>query len=443
VSTQAVTPDFIPAEQPDFIPVQGLSPSTRAAIRNIPAFPEAPKGNAAVRFLKGAGKTYVGATLNAGPATSQDMLPAMSPAEEADFRAKNRTNADYFKNAWNALTGKAPNQNPSLSNIPINAFNEVIKQPIESAVEGIQNDPAEGSGSALMNLLLLRAGYKQMRGARAAEFGAPNPAEIVQPLTRNPQPQVKGLLPAAPIELGPSSAGPQSQEGLLPAASRLVRDAEGNVTRQYLTRPLASGEAPPQPSTPYDLRTALKIMRDRAQLETPQGTGEAEAQGVMDRMAEYAMTPWDVGGTVKATKIPAQVKARFDAARAAAEGEANAVPNDAPQFAYRTRNAGETGIMPRGKPQASLDPSRVSDYMEGRATAENHPQELVKVDLSKLDPSEYEVMPNGYVKFKSAVPEAFISKVVKPKAMMTEGSDLIRALQQMAAKRMSAKAGDD
>ena len=52
--------------------------------------------------------------------------------------------------------------------------------------------------------------------------------------------------------------------------------------------------------------------------------------------------------------------------------------------------------------------------MEGRGAAENSPQELVRIDLSKLDPSEYTVHPNGYVTFKSAVPESFISKVLSP-----------------------------
>lgn len=123
------------------------------------------------------------------------------------------------------------------------------------------------------------------------------------------------------------------------------------------------------------------------------------------------------GATPQATGAAATAKARFEAARAAAESAANAIPSDAPTVAYRVRDVGETGIMPRGHAQATTDLPQAQSYVEGRGSAQNAPQEVVKVDLSKLKPSEYTLKtgPGGktWVQFKKAVPESYISKLAK------------------------------
>lgn len=406
--TQAVTPDFIPDTQqsaPDFIPDA-----------SAPQQPES-QGSAAMRFLKAAAGRYFGATLNAGPTTSTPATygtPEWQRAEQELYQRYQQGKpqpglTDFLKAS-------------SLSNVPENALNEVKSlNPID--MQKFQSgDTAGGLGSSLMNLLLIRSGFKQMRGAEVPEFGSPaQGAEMVQPLTGYTKsvPRQQLALPSAPIELGPSSTIPQTIEGVLPAARKVYES--GKV--QYLTRPLRPGEAPDVAKNTNTLAQDYFIQKMRDAMERQTVSGSAEQDAALQRMQEYAKSPVD----------PMQ-------------GSASG-PVESPQFAYRMRDAGETGIMPNPKKtaQASLDPAKVQSYEPGRATAQNHPQEMVRIDLSKLSPNEYEVQPNGYVKFKGAVPESYIEKMgskaiseAAPKQVLS-GMDLINALRTMAAAKAAGK----
>lgn len=94
-----------------------------------------------------------------------------------------------------------------------------------------------------------------------------------------------------------------------------------------------------------------------------------------------------------------------------------------PQYIYRVRNLGETGLSPRASSHAeattSLDQARA--MLAGRESVEGVPQELVKIDTTKLDPKQYEFRAFGndkrgpdWIKFKSDVPEDAISPVDAP-----------------------------
>lgn len=86
-----------------------------------------------------------------------------------------------------------------------------------------------------------------------------------------------------------------------------------------------------------------------------------------------------------------------------------------PGVAYRVRDAGNTGIMPVGTPhaQATLDPQQAFSYAAGRGSIQNAPQEIVKVDLTKLRQGiDYTPVNGGkWIKFNTAVPESYIEKV--------------------------------
>lgn len=389
MSTQAVVPDFIPADNsPDFIPA---GPSA--------APPQAPdQGNPFVRFIKGAASRYLGATLNAGPTSGTPAMygtPEWQQAEQAMYQRYKSGQpqpglSDFLKAS-------------SLSNVPANLLNEAKNfNPIDTQKID-SGDVAGGLGSTAMNLILLR---QALKGNSLPVIGRPaQTAEIVQPLT--------GGTKVQPNQTVPSQATPSN--ATLPNATYLQPEMRA------LLRPKV---APPSGEISKDVNTNVQdyfIQKMRAQMERQTVTGSAEQDAAIQRMNEYAKSPFD---------------------RATASG-----PVESPQFAYRTRDAGETGIMPlSGKHQASIDPSTVQSYMEGRGAAQNHPQELVRIDLSKLDPSEYTVAPNGYVKFNSAVPESYIEKMgskaindIQPR-VPTSDADMQNLLMQ-SLQMVKARAG--
>lgn len=89
-----------------------------------------------------------------------------------------------------------------------------------------------------------------------------------------------------------------------------------------------------------------------------------------------------------------------------------------PQYVYRVRDVGEKGLPFTGShAQATASPFEARGYVEGREAFGNKPQEVVRIDLSKVDPSMFETKkgPNGYdwYKFKSALPEDVFSPLVQ------------------------------
>jgi len=396
--SQTVTPDTLPANfgqwdsSPDTLPenFNGFD-----SPKSAPAQPET-QSSAVMRFLKAAGSKYLGATLNAGPTTSTPGMygtPEWQQAEQAMYdRYKSGQKQpgllDYLKSA-------------SLANVPDNALKEVKNlNPIDMQ-KFDSGDVAGGLGSTAMNLLMLRQAWKGLKGSPTPEFNAPNTSEIVQPLSgySKATPQ-----PPSPATSAPAQAPPSNS--ILPNATYL----------QPEMRALTSAKTRLPDEINKNTNTLAQeyfIQKMREQMNRQTVTGSAEQDAVMQRMADYAKTPVD--------KM---------------QGKASG-PVSSPQYAYRTRDAGETGIMPNaGKTaQASLDPAKVQSYMPGRAQAQNAAQELVRVDLSRLDPSEYEIQPNGYVKFKGAVPESFIEKV-NPDAprVPTSDADLMNLLMQSIQK---------
>lgn len=462
-----------------------------------------------MRFIKGAASKYLGATLNAGPTSSTPAMygtPEWKQAEQAMYQRYKSGQAqpglyDYLKAS-------------SLSNVPENVLNEAKNfNPIDTQ-KFDSGDVGGGLGSTAMNLLLLRQAFK---GNNLPVMGRPaQAAERVQPLTGYTKVQPQSATTQAPSQATPSNATLPNATYLQPEMRALLRPKE----------------TPPSPEINKNTNTLAQeyfIQKMREQMNRQTVTGSAEQDAAIQRMNEYAKSPFDRAtasgpvespgtpvnayrygkplgdvsfysknadyaqeyATVKGgkpsdvTQQPIQLKnpkvvnasdkqmsdpsfesGHIKAAQAAGNDgvifrngpdEFYAVfnkPQSSPQFAYRTRDAGETGIMPNSKKtaQASLDPTKVQSYQPGRASAQNHPQEMVRIDLSKLDPSEYEIAPNGYVNFKSAVPESFIEKMgskaideTQPR-VPTSDADLqdllMKSIQRVKAKAKSAKAGD-
>jgi hypothetical protein len=82
------------------------------------------------------------------------------------------------------------------------------------------------------------------------------------------------------------------------------------------------------------------------------------------------------------------------------------------QYAYRARNVGESGIPSAGHSQASLSEADVRRIAPSRTEA---PQEVVRVDLGRLAPEDFEVQagPQGspWVRFARELPEDMVERV--------------------------------
>lgn len=87
-----------------------------------------------------------------------------------------------------------------------------------------------------------------------------------------------------------------------------------------------------------------------------------------------------------------------------------------PKYAYRVRDVGEEGVPVRnGHAQASMSEEEAQGYVEGRQNMRGGvPQEVVKIDLNKLDPADYSIKegPSGnpWVKFNKDLPESAIGE---------------------------------
>jgi hypothetical protein len=88
-------------------------------------------------------------------------------------------------------------------------------------------------------------------------------------------------------------------------------------------------------------------------------------------------------------------------------------PDSSPRFAFRARDTGEKGIPAVSHAQASLSEADVRRVAPSRTES---PQEVVRIDLSKLDPADYEIIPRGegeapWVRFKREMPEDVVERI--------------------------------
>lgn len=432
MSTQAVVPDFIPADNsPDFIPLAS-TPAQKAE-----------QSGAVMRFIKSAaGRLYAG-TAGAGPQQSGTMTQDFSQQEA-------QAKAGTLPSMWQVLKNSASDSSPSNIDIadPLSSLNPIDVQKFQSG------DTAGGLGSSLANLLMLRQGFKTRS---LPEMGSPSAyAERVQPLTgytkAQPKPNVilhdvpnYTVTPAQGVpqnlleQLTRKASGSTGLQGEFPVvpAGDTVQPAQASLPSRPTPNMVIYDDAGMSNSAPAQAKPINKnvnsnvqeyfIQKMRDQMNRQTVTGSAEQDAALQRMNEYAKTP-------------------VDKMQGTASG-----PVESPQYAYRVRDAGDTGIIPKGHAQATTDLSQAQSYLPGRGSAQNAPQELVKVDLSKLDPSEYQIVPGPggkqWVRFKSAVPESFIEKVGQDEPRVpTSDADmmdlLMKSVQRAKVKTKSAKAGD-
>lgn len=393
--SQQIAPDTLPANFGQW----DSSPDTLPA--NFSGF-DAPKATSApaesqsssvMRFLKAAGSRLYAGTAGAGPQQSGTITN--------DFSAQlAQAKAGTLPSAWQTLKNSA--SDASLSNIDIGKTLSSVN-PIGDLTT------AEGLGSTAANLLMLKKAFQQARTGNVAEFNAPNTSEMVQPISSYSKAGPQKLLPAAPIELGPSSITPQTQEGLLPAARKVFDD--GRV--QYLTRPLRPGESPDVYKNTNTNVQEYFIQKMRAAMERPTVSGDAEQQAVLQRMMDYAKTPVEKAGSQVAEQGGHAGGAVTSAEELSRPGT-NYVVSKSGQLTYHGK-----AFSPEATPNGA---SHVTALPDGTLRVNAGP---------KLNPAQEMAL-------KKALPEA--PRVPTSDADMMDL--LMQSIQKVKGRAKSAKAGD-
>ena len=209
------------------------------------------------------------------------------------------------------------------------------------------------------------------------------------------------------------------------------------------TQTAPSGTPTPQPAakgTPAetpgpaadDLLERLKGVADRIQKQETSAPGSADedlvqqAQDSLDmvrarKAAGITRAPETAAGTEQEFKQRLSAIADRKAAQAAgkspgvASSGANGLQPSAggaiPKYVYRVRDVGESGVPANGWANTSLEEAQ--SHLPGREDVQGKPQEIVRIDTSKLDPAHYTFTPgpgaHDWVKFKFAAPERVIS----------------------------------
>ena len=92
-----------------------------------------------------------------------------------------------------------------------------------------------------------------------------------------------------------------------------------------------------------------------------------------------------------------------------ADGRAE-LPAD--RFVYRSRDLGETGVPAESHSQATASLGEAQRYLQSRGKITGQPQELVRIDLNKLAPGDYQRLPgpngNDWIKFTNPAPESAV-----------------------------------
>ncbi len=105
-------------------------------------------------------------------------------------------------------------------------------------------------------------------------------------------------------------------------------------------------------------------------------------------------------------------------------------PAPAPRYAFRARDVGEQGVPSQSPSQATMSEGEARGYMQSRSEIQGKPQQLVRVNLSQLDPSDYQETPgprgNSWIKFNRDLPESSVEPMPDQKGT---GQDLTGALQ--------------
>jgi hypothetical protein len=134
-------------------------------------------------------------------------------------------------------------------------------------------------------------------------------------------------------------------------------------------------------------------------------------------------------------------------AESAPRGDAHvAADRQAPRYAFRVRDVGEEGVPSAGHAQATASEADVRRLAPSRSEG---PQEIVRVDLSKLSPNDYEIVPRPggapWVRFKRSLAEGEVESRgpvtdIDRAAADKASPELAAAVDQMAeAPRTLAK----
>lgn len=247
---------------------------------------------------------------------------------------------------------------------------------------------------------------------------------------------VSGDKSGAVTDLGTAVAGPKVAEGVLGGAAKVGTKVLNNVAPDLAERLYQSGL---KPSTTIPLAKRAQIIRTGLDAGIPISPAGAEKlSGLISDLNHTISGKIKAGAQAGQMVDPEAIAARLDqvktrfANQVNPEGDLAAIEaskqeflkrygavDDSGQYAYRSRDVGEQGVPSQSRSQAGLDPQQIKGYMPSRAQVTGKPQELVKVDLTKLNPSDYTLIkdPQGgpsWVKFNKDLPESAVDPTQIP-----------------------------
>ena len=171
------------------------------------------------------------------------------------------------------------------------------------------------------------------------------------------------------------------------------------------------------------------VVKELASWGDPDAMAQARARGfgrIPTRFSTADTTPrsvtrFDAAGNVIEEAGKTAAESGMEAANAPrpTSGKLITTPEGAsqPRYIYRVRDVGESGIPADVKSHAHATESlaEAQNYLKSRELVQGKPQEIVKLDVSKLKPSEFDELtgPEGanWFKFKRPFPERVVRKV--------------------------------
>lgn len=218
-----------------------------------------------------------------------------------------------------------------------------------------------------------------------AQPQAAAPIETKAPPTETPAPQV------APKGTPAETPGPAADDLL----NRLKTNA-AQIAKEELTAPGSADEDLVQQA-----QDSLDMVRARKAVGGPQPKTSAES---LDEFNQRLSAIADRKAATAAGQAPGGASSGANSLQPSAGGAI-------PKYVYRVRDVGESGVPANGWANTSLEEAQ--SHLPGREDVQGKPQEIVRIDTSKLDPAHYTFTPgpgaHDWVKFKFAAPERVIS----------------------------------
>jgi len=406
------------------LPYRAAAPIAQAAGANVPGMEQSAAAGdvgGVAGHVAAAEAPYVAGAVAPALAPFSERLSARLPESSRVAQTVGKTAADVasdvpivrqlakIKKNWEA-TAPAPAPPPAAAAAPLDATAE--------------NKPFAGEPPPKPAPVLDATGENKPFAGGMDEYVPPRPKAprtiVTDPATGRPE--------FSDVVEAKQAAPPETKGEPAPVETKAVTTETPPIGEQ----PVAKGTPAETPGPAADdLLERLKGVADRIQQQETAAPGSADEDLVQQAQDSLDMVRARkaVGGPQPKTSAESldefnqRLSAIADRKAATAAGQApggassgaNSLQPSAggaiPKYVYRVRDVGESGVPANGWANTSLEEAQ--SHLPGREDVQGKPQEIVRIDTSKLDPAHYTFTPgpgaHDWVKFKFAAPERAIS----------------------------------